>query len=146
MALNMVPALCLCASIRLQRVHFWLLLRGSKTLFPVLNAAWASKLTRFRSFMQQAGPHCSLLPVPISLLGRCNLETHRVSLSLLHLGLSRGPYYNFQRPAIFSSGAMQLCVAQAVEHASFPGASEMLRLVVSRLMSRTSTISSCEYK
>ena len=49
---------------------------------PVLNAAWASKVSHFRSFMQQAGPRCSLLPVPISTLGGWHPEAHRAILSM----------------------------------------------------------------
>ena len=49
---------------------------------PLLNAAWASKVPRFRSFVQQAGLRCSLLPVPISALGGWHREAHWAILSI----------------------------------------------------------------
>ena len=45
--------------------------------------SWASKVLRFRSFMLQAGPHCSFLPVPVSTLGGWDPEAHPAILSIV---------------------------------------------------------------
>ena len=49
---------------------------------PALNAAWATKVARFRAFMTQAGPGHSLLSVAISTLGGWHFEAHRAILSI----------------------------------------------------------------
>lgn len=49
---------------------------------PVLNAAWAAKVTRFRAFISQAGRGHSPRPVPIPSFGGWHLEEHRAVLSI----------------------------------------------------------------
>ena len=67
---------------------------------PVLNAAWASKVSRFRSFMLQVGPRCSLLPVLISTLGGWHPEAHRAILSFASR-IASGAMVQFSRARSF---------------------------------------------
>ena len=57
--------------------------------FEVLRTAWSTKITRFRPFLQEAGPGHRLLPVPMFASGRWHPDAHRSVLGLIGAIASR---------------------------------------------------------